>query len=175
MERTMTTTDLGLEKGSRLKEDTKEISQLIVFKLGGEEFAIRIDQLKEVVITPSFIKIPQTEEYILGAANIRGTVVTLFDMEKKFNLGTRGMDDTHSNYTLVIESENFKAGILVQEVPNTLSIATDAIDRSSGIVQYSSIDNDCMEGIVKSGDRLIVLIDLINLLKTEKTCVDLVD
>ncbi len=134
--------------------------QLIIFKLNGAEYALPIDQVKEVVLTPSIARIPHTESYIKGVANIRGTIITIMDLEERFKLGSSQDASGNSyNYTLFIESDNQKVGVLVKEVPNTLTVRESEIDRSSGIMQYSSLDVDCIEGIVKIGDRLIVLID----------------
>lgn len=150
--------------------DAGESLQLIIFKLGGEEYALSIDHIKEIVITPGIAKIPQTHNYIKGVANIRGTIIAIMDLEEKFNLVTNS-DAGSFNYTLVIESENHKVGILVKEVPNTLSIPKSEIDRSSGIMQYSSLDEDCIDGIVKSGERLIVLIDIFKMMKSEEVSI----
>lgn len=150
---------VGLHQ-SKTNRDEK-FMQLIIFKLNGAEYALPIDQVKEVVLTPSVARIPHTEKYIRGVANIRGTIITIMDLEERFKLaaGQQEAADNSYNYTLFIESENQKVGVLVKEVPNTLTVGESEIDRSSGIMQYSSLDVDCIEGIVKIGDRLIVLID----------------
>jgi len=144
---------------SKSRSDGKSM-QLIIFKLNGAEYALPIDQVKEVVLTPSIAKIPHTESYIKGVANIRGTIITIMDLEERFKLASSQDPSENSyNYTLFIESDNQKVGVLVKEVPNTLTVRESEIDRSSGIMQYSSLDVDCIEGIVKIGDRLIILID----------------
>ena len=70
------------------------------------------------------------------------------------------------HYTLVIESEVYKAGFLVREVPNTLSILSSDIETSSNFIQTYSIDENCLQGVVKSGERLIILIDMIRLMES---------
>jgi purine-binding chemotaxis protein CheW len=147
---------------------TKKI-QLIIFKLGGEEYGLPIDHIKEVVITPSIAKVPRMPSYIRGVANIRGNIIAIFDLENRFGLSSlpEGASADVGNYTLVIESSKFKVGILVREVPNTLSITAADIDNSSGFIQYSSIDENCITGIVKSGERLIILVDVFKLMDLE--------
>src|SRR4051812_23565366 len=99
--------------------------QIVVFKLGNEEYGLHIDQIKEVVITPTITKMPQTPDYVKGVANIRGNVIAIFDLEDRFNLA-RTIQQKGSKYTLVVESEDIKLGLLVTEVPNTVSVnATD--------------------------------------------------
>lgn len=153
------------------KNDLGERLQLIIFKLGKEEYAMNIDQIKEVVITPKIAKVPQTAAYIKGVANIRGNVIAIMDLEERFSLMDVTKDDEMAkiaNYTLVVESDAFKVGILVKEVPNTLSVHTADIDSSSDIIRYSALDERCIKGIVKSGDRMIIMIDMFELLSIDE-------
>ena len=61
------------------KNEVSARIQLIIFKLGREEYAMNIDQIKEVVLTPQVAKVPQTEDYIKGVANIRGNIIAILD------------------------------------------------------------------------------------------------
>ena len=61
----------------------------------------------------------------------------------------------------------FKIGVLVTEVPNTLSVYENDIDTSSSVIQYSNLKEDCIRGIVKSGDRMIILVDMIKMMDSE--------
>lgn len=137
--------------------------QLIVFKLAGEEYAMLIDQIKEVVITPRVAKVPLTPSYIKGVANIRGNILAIIDLVERFSLDPKANKDEQvtANFTLVVESDEYKMGILVKDVPNTLSVYESDIDQSPSIINDSSgIDNNYIKGIVKSGNRMIVLIDV---------------
>ena len=89
--------------------------QLIIFRLGGEEYGVTIDQIKEVVLTPNIAQVPRMPSYIKGVANIRGNIIAILDLEERFNLSRPGEEKSSSigNYTLVIESTKFKVGILV--------------------------------------------------------------
>lgn len=153
------------------KNEATERIQLIIFKLGKEEYAMNIDQIKEVVITPRIAKVPQTPIYIRGVANIRGNIIAIMDLEERFNLIERtdqSISEAIANYTLVVESEEFKVGILVKEVPNTLSVSTSDIDSSSEIIRYTALDERCIKGVVKSGERMIIMIDMFELLAIDE-------
>jgi purine-binding chemotaxis protein CheW len=146
-------------------EKVGELVQLIIFKLGDEEYALHIDQIKEVVLTPGIAKIPQTPDYIKGVANIRGNIISIVDLNIKF--GLTNINDQTTRYTLVVESDSFKIGILVNEVPNTLVVAETDIDKSSTVLQYSNLDEECIKGVVKSGERMIIMVDMIKMMETE--------
>lgn len=137
--------------------------QIVVFRLGNEEYGLNIDQIKEVVITPSITRVPQKPAFIKGVSNIRGNIIAMLDLEEKF--GLRATIDEHagSNFTLVIDSSEYKMGVLVKEVPNTLSIAESAIEEFT-LAGDDNAEQSYIKGIVKIGKRLIIMIDIFKVL-----------
>jgi purine-binding chemotaxis protein CheW len=134
--------------------------QIVVFKLGEEEYALPIDHIKEVVITPTITRMPQTPAFLKGVANIRGNVIAILDLEEKFGLRKQASTAERTNlYTLVIESEEYKMGILVRDVPNTLSISSASIEDSVFAGDQQG-DQLYITGIVKVDKRLIIMIDI---------------
>lgn len=156
------------ERGSeQLTDISADRHQLIIFKLGAEEYGIHIDQIKEVVLTPRVTRMPQTPSYVKGVANIRGNILAIVDLEEKFGIGSvLPTEETTSHYTLVAESKNFNVGILVKEVPNTLSVMASDIDETVNVVQDSNEQSNYIMGIVKIDDRLVILIDLFKVMQT---------
>jgi purine-binding chemotaxis protein CheW len=141
--------------------------QIIVFKQGDEEYALQIDQIKEVVITPNVTRMPQTPSFIKGVANIRGNIIAILDLEDMFNLKRTNTLGEGKNFTLVVESEDIKMGLLVREVPNTLSVAASDFDESVNIINDSQVDSNYIKGVIKSGERLIILIDVFKVINHE--------
>ena len=140
--------------------------QIVVFKLGQEEYGLKIDQIKEVVITPTITRMPQTPSYIKGVANIRGNVIAIFDLEERFNL-QRSAPKEGNRYTLVVESEDVKLGLLVNEVPHTISVNASDLDESVGIINDAHAESNYIRGIIKSRERLIILIDIFKVIDHE--------
>lgn len=143
--------------------------QIVVFKLGQEEYGIQIDQIKEVVITPNITRMPQTPDFVKGVANVRGNVIAILDLEEKFGLvRANETQKTGNNFTLVIESDEYKMGILVREVPNTLSISTTNIEGSVFTGDLQS-EQSYISGIVKLEKRLIILIDIFKVITDQES------
>jgi purine-binding chemotaxis protein CheW len=140
--------------------------QLIVFKLGNEEYALKIDQIKEIVLTPIVTKVPQTPSYVKGLANIRGNIIAILDLEEKFKV--EGIQEKTGKYTLVVESETFKIGLMVNQVPNTLTVTENNIELAQDIVGDVSSQSNYIQGIVKIDNRLIILIDVYQLMKEKE-------
>lgn len=152
---------------SEKNEKSAEKIQIVVFRLGDEEYGLHIDQIKEVVLTPNITKMPKTPDYVKGVANIRGNVIAIIDLQSKFGLAeTNGT--TQASYTLVIESDEFKMGVLVHDVPNTLSIDVNSIENDVFTGEAFS-EKGNFGGIVKMEDWLIVLIDIINVITDQET------
>jgi purine-binding chemotaxis protein CheW len=144
-------------------------TQLIVFKLGKEEYGLAIDQIKEVVLTPNITRMPQTPAYIKGVANIRGNIIAILDLEEKFGITDKSSEQHKSgNYTLVVASEEYKIGILVREVPNTLSVSKADIDETVNIVHDEKQEGNYIKGIVKVNSRLIILIDVYQIMSRQE-------
>lgn len=142
--------------------------QIVVFKLGQEEYGLHIDDIKEVVITPNITRMPQTPPYIKGVANIRGNVIAIFDLEERFNLTK--IDKSHENkYTLVVASDDIKMGLLVNDVPNTVSVNSSDLDESVGIINDAHAEVNYIKGVIKTGERLIILIDIFKVIDQEIT------
>jgi len=142
--------------------------QIVVFKLGQEEYGLHIDQIKEVVITPTITRMPQTPAFMKGVANIRGNVIAILDLEEKFGLvRSQDVPNKGNNFTLVIESEDYKMGILVREVPNTLSISTANIEDSVFTGDHQA-EQSYITGIVKLDKRLIIMIDILKVINEKE-------
>jgi purine-binding chemotaxis protein CheW len=159
------------------RDSSKEIasdpaSPYIVFKLGGEEYGIRIEQVKEVTITSVITRMPKTPEFIKGVANIRGDIVAIMDLEERFNIKPAEPANDHkkrnNTYTLVVERDNYTIGLIVKEVPQTLNLAQSDIDRTPGFFSESNIQQRYIEGIAKVEGRLIIIFDLNKILTLQE-------
>lgn len=158
---------MNKQEESSQKKGSEKMMQIIVFKLGEEDYALQIEQVKEVVRTPAITRMPQSPKYVRGVANIRGNIIAIVDLEERFGLVTRSLAEINEkgNYTLVIESEDYKMGVLVQEVPNTLAISESSIDQTV----TGGDDQGYIRGIVKLDKRLIVLIDVFRIIEQKET------
>ena len=145
-----------MEQEEKIDQITK---QIIVFRLAGEEYALDIKHIKEVVPTPPISKVPLTPKYIRGVANIRGNILAIVDLEEKFQL-QKIESTSNMSYALVIEMGETNMAFLVNEIPNTFSVPVSSIDPSPTLLQENPNEKSYIEGIVKLEERLIILIDI---------------
>jgi purine-binding chemotaxis protein CheW len=162
-----TESNAAVTQGTETRKSS--VQQLIVFRLGGEEYGLAIEQVKEIVVTPNIARIPLMPSYVKGVANVRGNIMAIIDLMEKFNLTaqeTSPTGESEKSYILVMGNENLKLGLLVREVPSTLSVNHEQIDNSPGLVQDGG-ESNYIKGIIRVGSRLIILIDVYKLISKE--------
>lgn len=147
----MTTTKSG-EKG------VSEL-QLVSFEVSGEEFAVDILAVQEINRMMDLTRVPQSPPEVEGVINLRGKIIPVLDMRRKFGMGAAERND--SNRIIVVDVNKKVLGFIVDRVHEVLRI-------SSGIVEPApamacSIDAEFISGVAKLQDRLIILLDLARL------------
>ncbi|QIL77860.1 MULTISPECIES: chemotaxis protein CheW [Hymenobacter] len=138
--------------------------QLIVFRLGREEYGIRIEQVKEVTITPEIARMPKTPPFVKGIANLRGDIIAIIDLEERFQLRSTTEALPATTYTLAIEAKDYTIGLVVREVPQPLSIPVSIIEKAPEFIQDANIQDKYIEGIAKLDGRIIIVLDMLKLL-----------
>jgi len=159
--------ELKLKYDQEIKALQGQVLQLVKFDLGGDQYAIEINKIKEVAPTPPLSQIPHAPAYIKGIANIRGSMIVIMDLAEKFELiasDKTGVRDL--NFTMVIDSPHIKIGILLGEVPVTLKVLGDIIESSAGLVSDTSLDETYIKGLIKLNGEVIIFIDIIDLIES---------
>ncbi|WP_162555613.1 chemotaxis protein CheW [Reichenbachiella versicolor] len=143
---------------------------LIVFPVGEEEYAISIDDIREVVPIPPIAIIPQVPDYVKGVANVRGNVLAIINLLKMFSKAEEVKEKADPKFVLVIKSEEMQFAISCTTVPNTMIVSKAEIDPPSNIINNSGQISDYVKGIIKREKRMIVWIDIHDLMaRTEIT------
>lgn len=159
------------EQKSKKDNSLEPNVHLIVFKLGAEEYGIRIEQVKEVTITPEITRMPKTPSFIKGIANIRGDIIAIMDLEERFHitpvLATGEQTHKHT-YTLALEAKDYTIGLIVRDVPQSLTIPVSKIDKTPAFIQDININENYIEGIGKIEGRLIIVLDILKILTNEE-------
>ena len=142
------------------------VVQLIVFRLGDEDYGIRIEQVKEVTITPEVVRMPKTPPFIKGIANLRGDIIAIVDLEERFQLRPAGRPVPEFSYTLAVEAPDYTLGLMVRQVPRPVTLPVSLIEPAPEFVQDSGQREKYLEGIAKlpDGQGIIIVLDMPKLL-----------
>lgn len=140
--------------------------QLVVFKVGGGEFAIDILLTKEVVTMREITPVPETEAYVEGVMNLRGNLIPVLDFRKRLLAGYPGSQDDRR--ILITHFDDRLIGLIVDRASEVVRVEEGAIEQPPDIILESGADY--ITGIINLGDRFIALIDLNKALNEEITC-----
>jgi purine-binding chemotaxis protein CheW len=130
--------------------------QLVIFGLNGQEYGIDIFKVNEIVPYSKPTKIPNSPAYIEGVLNLRGHVIPVLNLKKKFNLEDAGADDR--TRIIVANTGGSVAGYVVDEASEVLTVEKDSIEPVSEIV--SNISRKYISGVGKlDNGRMYILLN----------------
>ena len=134
--------------------DLKEI-QMIIFRLGDEEYAVPIMNVQEIIIKQKPTHIPKSPSWIEGVINLRGHIIPIVDGKKKFGISE---DNAYKNdeRVIVLDVDQEIIGLIVDEVSEVIHIKTSDIDKSP--VDLDG-DSDFLWGIGKYENKLLIIIN----------------
>jgi purine-binding chemotaxis protein CheW len=130
--------------------------QLVVFKVGTEEFAADIMLTKEVVLMREITPVPGTEPYVEGIMNLRGSLVPVLDFRKR--LRARPTAAPAEQRIIIVRLEGRSAGLIVDGASEVIRVSDDLIERVPDLI--SEAGGGYVEGVISLKDRFITLINL---------------
>ncbi|MEQ8174299.1 MAG: chemotaxis protein CheW [Syntrophomonadaceae bacterium] len=139
--------------------------QMVVFRLGEEQFAVNVGQVQEINRLSQITKVPRAPKYVEGVVNLRGDVIPVIDLRKRFELATR--EYNQFNRIIVSDFDKKKVGIIVDEVIEVLRVPRKNIEQAPDLVQEGNIQN-YLEGMANLGERMIMMLNLKNILQAEE-------
>ena len=138
--------------------------QLVAFQLEKEEFALNIHQVHEVLKMVPVTPLPQSAHFIEGVINLRGEVIPVVDLRKRFELPLK--ERNGQTRIINVEIEEHKVGLIVDFVTEVLRLPSTAIQPPPRRV--AGTQNDLIRGIGKVEDRLLIILNLTKILTMEE-------
>lgn len=133
------------------------------------EYGVPITQVQEIITMTRPTKLPQAPDFVEGIINLRGRIIPIIDLKKRFQMGTS--DITSDTRSVVVEVEGQTVGIIVDEVSEVLRVANSDIEPAPAII--GGITADYLTGVGKIEGRLLILLDM-NKILTDREKADLV-
>lgn len=130
--------------------------QLVVFHLGGAEYAVTIDQVQEIINVAEITRVPRAPFYVLGVFNLRGKILPAIDLKQRLSLGVTSVAE--ASRLVVVKVGEHVVGLLVDGVSETTVVERAVIEPAS--VMMGSVSQELVEGIVKLEDRLLTWLNL---------------
>ncbi len=130
--------------------------EMLSFRMGGEEYAVMVDDVREVLKLRDLTVVPNTPDFILGVISLRGTMLPIVDLCKRFGI-TPGVRDEKSRIVVVNPDEE-DVGLMVDRVTGVLKIIPEEIKTTPENIEHGA---EFLRGIVRKEDKLYILLDLV--------------
>ena len=130
--------------------------EVLVFVLGGEEYAVDILKVQEIRGYDKVTPIPKAPAFLKGIVNLRGTIVPVIDLRVKFGLDDPKYDSTTVMIVLRIGARVI--GVVVDGVSDTLGISAQDVKPAPSM--GALVDTSYLAGLVAKEGRMILLLDI---------------
>jgi purine-binding chemotaxis protein CheW len=134
--------------------------QVVGFRIGEETFGVRIGSVREIVRVPEITSVPNAQETIEGVINLRGKIIPVVDLRKRF--GQIEIVADKKNRILVVELDSKLVGLIVNSASEVLKIPPSEIESPGSV--FADGESSYVTGVGKLKGRLIILLDISKLL-----------
>lgn len=135
-----------------MAEDIK----VIVFALANEEYGVEVEKVKTIERMMPMTRVPKTYDFVKGVINLRGVVVPVIDLRGRFGLPEAEFTD--NSRIVIIQVDDLEVGMIVDAANDVIDVDADQIQDPPEIV--GGVRAKYLRGVAKIGDRLLVLLNL---------------
>ena len=139
-------------------------TQLVVFVMENEEFACGINSVREVLKMIKVTPLPRSLDFVEGVINMRGDVIPVIDLRKRFELPEA--ERTDESRIIIVEVEEQMVGLIVDSVREVISLDNKQIQEAPN--QVAGGKTDLITGVGKVDDRMLIILDLDRILTSEE-------
>lgn len=144
--------------------DNNALIQLVTFRIAEEEFGVDILRVQEIIRMMPITKVPRAPSFVEGVINLRGKVIPIIDMRRRFGMAANAHND--QTRITVMDLQGQVVGFVVDAVREVLRIKESTVEAPPQVV--TGIGSDYLKGVGKLDDRLLILLDLDKLLSEEE-------
>jgi purine-binding chemotaxis protein CheW len=148
--------------------ETLEQVQYLTFLLAGEEYAIDVLKIKEIIEYDTVTTVPKTPKWIRGVINLRGSVVPVVDLGLKFGMEERPV--TRTTCIVIVEShwenEDILMGVIADSVSQVMDIAAGEIQEVPPF--GTRIRIEYLKGMAQLGKKFVLLLDIEKILSADE-------
>ena len=141
--------------------------QLVIFKLGTQEYAFPISQVREIIQYDGATVIPSTSNHVEGVINLRGKVISVINLANRFNMAVESLKEQRA---IIVDTDQKQLAIVVDEVTEVKFLTNNVVDP----LETLNVRNECIHGVVQDGERLLILLDAGKLTdEKEDSCIEI--
>lgn len=161
---TTQTPDRSSQSRREGRSDAGTRRQLVSFVVAGEEFAVDIHLVKEIIRPIEPTDLPHAPAFTDGIINFRGRLLPIIDLQTRLGLGGRA--EGEEARIVVVETGRRPVGLLTDAVREVLKVEESAIDPTPGLA--SQVESGFVQGVAKLEERLLILLDVEQMLSEKE-------
>ncbi len=150
---------------NQLQQTMNSFTQVVSFSLAKEEYAIEILKVKEIILVEGITRVPQMPDYIEGIINLRGDVVPVLDLRKRF--GLPNIEINEETRIIVSRMEKRIIGLIVDSVSQVMKIPNADIQEPPDTI--AGLAGEYLTGVGKVAERMIMMLDIEKVLTVHET------
>ena len=140
------------------------IRQYVKFSVGYEEFGVDINLVREISKIQDMLKVPNTPPFIEGLLNLRGQVLTIFNLRKRLGMEDQAFDE--NSKIIIVWYNDIQIGFTVDKVSEIIKVEEANVEATPPSI--TGIDKRFLSGVIKSGEHLLLALDLTKVLSTDE-------
>ncbi len=163
----------GTKNGKTSAVAADDAVQMVTFRVGTAEYGLGINAITEVIRPLKITPLPRMPEFIEGVVNLRGVIIPVVDLRKRFALAETVNDQrkmrmliTKGAVPAAVRGGGRLLGLVVDEVREVLFIPRKDIDAAPEAARGEQAD--FITGMGKVGERLIILLDISKILSQQE-------
>ncbi len=139
-------------------EDVKR--QLVTFQLGEEHYGIDIMKVKEIHKVRNIRQIPNAPAYVEGIFNLRGSIIPLINLHKRFHLRRAVLEEGEELLSgfLIIDLEGKQLGIFIDKISRVVTIDSEKIQPPPQML--SGIGAEYIHGVTQEEEGYLIILDI---------------
>lgn len=138
--------------------------QLVKFQVGDDTFGIEITQIYQILKPQQIFKVPNAPQYIEGLLNLRGKVLTIFNLRIRFGLPAKENDE--NTRIITVNIGDYLLGFIVDSVTEIIRIQDEEIESTPSVLK--DFDKRYLSGIAKVEEKLILLLNFKEILTPDE-------
>jgi purine-binding chemotaxis protein CheW len=142
----------------------QEVAQYVTFVIAGESYGVPVLKVQEIIGMTEIVPVPNSEVFTKGVINLRGSVVPVVDMRKRFRLEERDYD--MFTVIIIVEVKGLLVGMIVDSVSDVADIPSGSIQETPHLA--SKIDREFISGIGHINEKLAIILDIDRIFNAEE-------
>ncbi|HXE97928.1 MAG TPA: chemotaxis protein CheW [Dongiaceae bacterium] len=135
-----------------------ELIQLVSFMLADEEYGVEVLKVREIIRMPTITKMPNVPHHVEGIINLRGKVIPIISMRRRFGLMENG--NNIQTRIIIMDVSGRLTGFIVDSVSEVIRIHSSEIQPPPSMVTSGGIGQEFITGVFNHAERLLIIMDI---------------